>query len=292
MKGRNLVLFITPALIWGSTWFVIKFQLGEVEPLLSVCYRFAFAGLILLAYSKFKRMNLRFSPRQHLFMALQGALLFGCNYWLIYISEYYLTSGLVAIAFSTLVFMNIIFNSLLLRNPLNRQVIFGAAFGIAGTVLIFKEELTGLSLEDDTFIGLVFCFTGVLFASLGNITSAFNQGRRLPVIQTNAFGMLYGATLMFFIALVSNKPVVIDLSFPYLASLAYLVIFGSIIAFSTYLTLIGRIGADKAAYVIVAVPVIALVISTIFENYVLTGDAIAGIFLIVMGNALTLKRKW
>ena len=291
MKCRNLILFVTPAVIWGSTWFVIKFQLGVVDPLLSVCYRFAFAGLILLVYSKLRELNLQFSLRQHLFMALQGALLFGCNYWLIYISEYYLTSGLVAIAFSTLVFMNIIFNSLLLRNPVRRKVIVGAMFGIAGTLLIFQEELSGLSFEDETFVGLVFCLVGVLFASLGNITSAFNQKGRLPVIQTNAFGMLYGATLMLLIAVLSGKPVLIDLSFAYLSSLAYLVIFGSIIAFSTYLTLIGRIGADKAAYVIVAVPVIALVISTIFESYLPSVYAIAGIFLSVIGNGLALRKK-
>lgn len=291
MRGRNLILFITPAVIWGSTWFVIKFQLGVVDPLLSVSYRFAIAGLILLAYGKLRALNLLFSLRQHLFMALQGALLFGCNYWLIYISEYYLTSGLVAIAFSTLVFMNIIFNSLLLRNPVKRKVILGAMFGIAGTLLIFQEELSGLSFEDETFVGLVFCLSGVLLASLGNITSAFNQKGRLPVIQTNAFGMLYGAALMFLIAIVSGKPLLIDLSFPYLSSLAYLVIFGSIIAFSTYLTLVGRIGPDKAAYVIVAVPVIALIISTVFENYFPSAYAIAGIFLIVIGNALALRKK-
>ena len=290
MKAGNLVLFIIPAVIWGSTWYVITFQLGEVDPLLSVCYRFAFAGLILLLYSKFVNLKLRFTPRQHFFMALQGALLFGGNYWLVYISELYITSGLVAIAFSTLIFMNILFNFLFLGNPINKKLIFGALLGVSGTVVIFHQELSTLSFEDSVFKGLVFCIAGVLLASLGNITSAFNQKQKLPVIQSNAFGMLYGGTLMFVIAVASGKPLVMDTSLAYIASLTYLTLFGSIIAFSTYLTLIGRIGADKAAYVIVSVPVIAIIISAVFEGFVITGFTITGMLLIVLGNGMALRK--
>ncbi|TRX62652.1 EamA family transporter [Fulvivirga sp. M361] len=290
MKTGNLVLFAIPAVIWGSTWYVITFQLGEVDPLLSVCYRFAFAGVILLIYSKVRGLKLSFTPGQHVFMAMQGALLFGGNYWLVYISESYITSGLVAIAFSTLIFMNILFNFLFLGNPVNRKLILGALLGVSGTIIIFHQELSTLSFEDDVFKGLVFCTIGVVLASLGNITSAFNQKQNLPVIQTNAYGMLYGGTLMFLIALVSNKPLVIDTSLPYLASLAYLTIFGSIIAFSTYLTLVGRIGADKAAYVIVSLPVIAIVISAIFEDFNVTLYTLTGMLLIVLGNGMALRK--
>ncbi len=282
---------MVPALIWGSTWFVITFQLGEVDPLLSVSYRFLLSGIILLIYSSLKRLDLKFELKEHLFMALQGALLFGCNYWLVYISETYINSALVAITFSTLVFMNIIFNSVILKNPIKRQVIYGAMFGVTGTILIFQQELTALTFEDDTFVGLVFCLCGVLSASLGNITSAFNQRKRLPVIQTNTFGMIYGGTIMMIIALATGKPIAIDTSYSYILSLGYLSIFGSIIAFSTYLTLLGKIGADKGAYVIVVVPVIALVISTIFEGYEITLYAVLGMLLILAGNALALKKK-
>ena len=290
MKTGNLVLFAIPAVIWGSTWYVITFQLGEVDPLLSVCYRFALAGVILLIYSKIRGLKLGFTPGQHMFMAMQGALLFGGNYWLVYISESYITSGLVAIAFSTLIFMNILFNFLFLGNPVNRKLIFGALLGVSGTIIIFHQELSTLSFEDEVFKGLVFCISGVVLASLGNITSAFNQKQNLPVIQTNAYGMLYGGTLMFLIALVSNKPLVIDTSLPYLASLAYLTIFGSIIAFSTYLTLVGRMGADKAAYVIVSLPVIAIIISAIFEDFNVTLYTLTGMLLIVLGNGMALRK--
>ncbi|MEM7109618.1 MAG: EamA family transporter, partial [Bacteroidota bacterium] len=276
---NKTVLFAIPAIIWGSTWFVITFQLGQVDPLLSVSYRFLLSGVVLLAYCLLKKLSLTFNNVQHLFMVLQGALLFGCNYWLVYISETYITSALVAITFSTLVFMNIVFNSLILKNPIKKQVIFGAILGVSGTVLIFKQELQSLTFEDQTFVGLLICLSGVLSASLGNITSASNQKRNLPVIQTNAFGMLYGGLIMMMIALLMGKPLQFDYSMSYISSLLYLSLFGSIIAFSTYLTLIGKIGADKGAYVIVVVPIIALVISTVFENYQITLPAIGGMFL-------------
>lgn len=291
MKSNNLFLFLIPALIWGSTWFVITFQLGEVDPLLSVSYRFLLSGAILLIYCYIKKIPLRFNLSQHLFIALQGALLFGCNYWLVYISETYINSALVAITFSTLVFMNIIFNSLILKNPIKSQVIYGAILGVSGTVLIFQQELKSLTFEDETFIGLVFCLTGVLSASLGNITSASNQKRSLPVIQTNTFGMLYGGLIMMAIALIMGKPITFDTSVSYVSSLIYLSIFGSIIAFSTYLTLIGKIGADKGGYVIVVVPIIALTISTLFEGYEIKLPAILGMALILAGNVLALRKK-
>lgn len=291
MKSNNLFLFLIPVLIWGSTWYVITFQLGSVDPILSVSYRFLISGAILLVYCYFKKLSLKFDVIQHLRMVLQGLLLFGCNYWLVYISETYISSALVAIAFSTLVFMNMIFNSLILKNPIKKQIIYGAVLGVVGTALIFLPELQSLTFQDDTFIGLVLCLSGVLFASLGNITSAFNQGKKLPVIQTNTFGMLYGGAAMMMIALLMGKPFLFDTSMAYITSLAYLSIFGSVIAFSTYLTLIGKIGADKGAYVIVVVPIIALVISTIFEGYQITLTAIFGMSLILIGNVLALRNR-
>ncbi len=291
MKSNNFFLFLIPALIWGSTWYVITFQLGKVDPILSVSYRFLISGVILLAYCGIKKLGLKFSFRQHMFMILQGLLLFGCNYWLVYISETYISSALVAIAFSTLVFMNIIFNALILKNKIKKQVIYGAILGVIGTIFIFQQELQALTFEDETFLGLVLCLSGVLFASLGNITSAFNQGKKLPVIQTNTFGMLYGGAMMMIIALIMGKPIAFDTSNSYLISLAYLSIFGSIIAFSTYLTLLGKIGADKGAYVIVVVPIIALTISTIFEGYHVTLSAVFGMSLIILGNVLALRKR-
>lgn len=292
MTRSNYALFIIPALIWGSTWYVITYQLGIVDPLISVSYRFALAGIILLAYSKIKKLPLNYSKKQHFFIALQGLLLFGANYWFVYISELYLSSGLVAVAFSTLIFLNIFFGAIFLGNRVNKSVFTGAIAGLLGTALIYQSEFQRLDFADNQIKGLLFCISSIILASLGNITSAYNQRKhQLPVIQTNAFGMLYGALIMLLIAIISGKSISFDISISYILSLGYLAIFGSIIAFTGYLTLIGRIGADKAAYTIVFVPVIALTISTLFEGYQPDLYAYLGIGLILSGNILALKRK-
>ena len=291
MKANNLILFLVPALILGSTWLVIKFQLGVVDPMMSVGYRFLLAGIILLGYCKLKGIQLTFTVREHLFIALQGFLLFSTNYWLVYLAELHLTSGLVAVGFSTLIFFNIFFASLFLNQRVAATVIIGAVLGLAGTAVIFKPELASFSFSDDSFKGLTFCMIGVLLASLGNVASAFNQQMKIPVIQTNAFGMFYGAIYMLLLGLITGKALVFDWSPDYVLSIIYLTIFGSIIAFGSYLTLIGNIGAGKAAYAILTIPVVAIWLSIIFEGYLLSIYSVVGILMIIGGNVLALKMK-
>ncbi len=289
---KNMLLYITTVLIWGSTWLAIKFQLGETDPVLSVAYRFTLASLLLLGFSKLRGLNLRFSPRQHLFIALQGVLLFSINYLLVYLAELHLTSGLVAVVFSTLVFMNIFLGALLLGTPVRLNVVLGGALGLVGVALVFLPELRAFSLQDRGFIGLTLSFASTLFASLGNITAARNQRAGMPVVQTNAFGMGYGALAMYVYALLRGVPFSFSLAPGYVASLLYLAVFGSIIAFGAYLTLLGRIGADRAAYASLLFPLVALGISTYFEGYTWSDFAILGVLLVVAGNFLILSWKW
>lgn len=290
MRLNSTALFAIPALIWGSTFFVIKFQLGTVDPTWSVSYRFILAGIILLAFAKIRKQNLSFSSKQHLQMALQGALLFGFNYWLVYIAEQELISALVAIMFSCIIFLNVFFGKIFLKKIAERKVYIGALLGILGTILLFKQELIGLDSEEIKTFHLTICFISVVIASLGNITSAYNQKTGLPVIQTNAFGMLYGGLIIGLIALFTGKDITFDASIPYLSSLLYLSIFGSIIAFGSYLTLIGKIGADKAGYVLVVIPVIAVALSVVFEDYLLGWHVLIGMVLILAGNIIVLRK--
>lgn len=290
-KSNNSLLFAIPALIWGSTWYAIKFQLGPVDPLLSVAYRFGLATLILVVFCLMTKRSLKFSVEEHARIALQGALLFGFNYWLVYQSETFLSSGLVAVAFSTLIFFNLFFGAIFLGHKIDRKIIFGAVLGLLGTAIIFWTELLGFEANGDGYKGLILLVTSVMIASLGNITSAKNSSLKIPVIQATALGMGYGALIMFILALALDKEFILDTSLPYLVSLAYLTIFGSIIAFITYLTLISRIGPGKAAYAIVVVPVVAVTISTFLEDFQFTALTALGMALLLLGNVLALYKR-
>ncbi len=286
---KNALLFITPVLIWGSTWYVIKFQVGNVDAMLSVSYRFGIAGVLMLIVCSLWKMKMNFTRKEHQFILLQGLLIFGFNYWLVYTSELYLTSGLVGLIFSLLVFLNILNGRIFLKTPFENKVIIGGFLGLIGTGMVFWKDLSHFSFTDGKIIGLCFAVGGTYLASLGNITSARNQKAGIPVIQSNAFGMVYGAIAMFVIAAILGKEIRFEVSQSYVLSLLYLAIFGSIIAFGAFMTLIGNIGASKAAYVSLIAPVIALTISTFLEDYTWTTISLSGAVMILVGNVVALR---
>jgi len=288
---KNITLYIITVVVWGSTWIAIKYQLGSVDPMVSVIYRFGLAAALLMLFCYLKGLNLKFSAKEHLFMALLGILLFSINYWLVYIAELYLTSGLVAVLFSSIVFMNIANGSIFLGAAVEKKMVAGAVLGILGIIMVFMPEIESFDLSDKGVFGLFIGFISVLLASFGNITSAWNTKNHIPVVQANAFGMGYGTLLLCVIAILSGKEFSFTTSMPYIGSLFYLSVFGSIIAFGSYLTLIGSIGADKASYAIMVVPVVALIISSFFEGYVWNVLSVTGLLLVVGGNFLALSKQ-
>jgi drug/metabolite transporter (DMT)-like permease len=286
-----LGLYLTSVLIWGSTWLAITFQFGIVPPVVSVTYRFALAGAILYAWARVKGLRLRFSANEHLWMALQGLLLFGINYMCVYLAETEITSGLVAVAFSLLVVLNIVGSRIFLGTPLRPSAMLGAALGIGGLVLIFLPEMARDTGKGSAALGVAYALGGALSASLGNIVAYRNHGRGLPVVQMNTFGMLYGALFVALFALVTRQPWRFDWSMHYLLSLAYLAVFGSILAFGAFLVLLGRIGADRAGYVTVAIPIVALLLSACFEGLRRDLSLALGMLLCVAGNVAVLWGK-
>jgi len=291
MLTHSVTLYLSAVLIWGSTWFAIKFQLGVVAAEVSLVYRFGMAAIILLLFCVFSGRRLKYSARQHGFIALQGLFLFSSNYLVFYWATGLLTSGIVALMFSTVILMNIVNGALFMRTRVRPRVILGAGFGIAGIAAIFWSEVSGVDDTADTWRGLWMCLLATYFASIGNIISARNQINDIPVIQTNAWGMAYGALIMTIYALFSGVSFDYDPAPAYSLSLIYLAVFGSILAFGSYLTLVGRIGADKAAYAAVLFPVIALGLSTLFEDYQWTLRALFGFALVLLGNYIVLSRS-
>jgi len=285
------LLYLGTVLIWGSTWLAIKFQLGVVAPEVSVAYRFSLAAAVLLVYCVANRRRMRFSVRDHIGMAGLGLLLFSANYFVFYLATGYMTTGLIAVVFSGIVVTNIIFGAVLLGNPVRPRVAIGAATGISGLAIIFWPEITAFDLHSDGTLGLLLCVAGTVIASLGNMVSVNNQRRGLPVLQANAYGMTYGAVFMLLLALAGGRTFGFEATPAYIGSLIYLAVFGSVFAFGFYLTLLGRIGADRAAYATVLFPVIALGLSTVFENFQWSPGALAGMLLVVGGNVLVLGRS-
>ena len=288
--NSTIFLFIATLLCWGPTWYVIKFQLGIVDPMVSVFYRFFLASIIILYFCKLKNFKIKFSLKEHFLIAVLGVLLFNINYVIFYLSTQYLISGFVALCFSSILFMNVINNIIFHQNFPSTMTILGGAIGTFGLIFIFYEEISNFTLSSTTSFGIFLGIIATYFASLGNLVSAYTSKIKLPVVPVTGYGMLYGSLSLFIYLLVKDTPFQFDLSLSYNLSLIYLSIFGSVFGFSLYLTLIKKIGSNDAAYVAIIMPLIALLVSTIFENLIWNWSLFIGALLIIFGNILILKR--
>ena len=204
----NFVLYATATLIWGSTWLGIKLQLTQVPPILSVGYRFCLAALVLLIFCLITRKRLIFSLRDQFFMAVQGATLFGLGYCMSYLATSYMTSGLVAVVYTTMLMWNILNLKLFMRQPVAWRAFWGGMLGLSGICIVFWHDLSTLTATRG-LIGLSMGLLGAYLSSLGNVVGARNAKAGIPVTQANVYGMAYGGVLTLFIHFVSGGSLVI-----------------------------------------------------------------------------------
>ena len=286
-----IILYALVVLIWGSTWVAITFQLGPVASEVSVAYRFAIASLVLFAYAFVSRRRTRIPLTHYPMVMLQGAILFSANYLFVYYGTAHLTSGLIAVLFSVIVVFNSLFEKFFFGTPVEAKLLVAAALGAIGVALMFWSEVAQFTLQDDSVLGILLIAIAIILASLGNMTAVVNTSRNLPVVAVNAHAMAWGALTSACIAWILGYDFNFSLSPGYVWSLLYLSVFGSAVAFGCYLALIRSIGSARAAYSSVLFPLVALTLSTFFEGYVWTGEAVAGIALILGGNWMALAGK-
>lgn len=290
------LLFATTACIWGSTWLAIQFQLGVVPPMWSIAYRFIIASALLLIGCRIAGLPLRFPWRTHVLFLSLGVILFGLNYILFYFGSTYFISGLVAIIFASILPLNILQARLFFATPFTVYVILGSLLGLLGLAMISWTQIKTFYLHaqydsSHVIFGLMLCLLGTYTSSSGQMIAASLGRRQIPIIQTNAWGMLYGATFITLAALLSHEVPTFDMSFSYIASLLYLSLFGTVIAFVAYFYLINRIGPDRAAYALLITPLIAMVLSSWQEGFVWDIWVLLGTGLILWGNLWVLKKQ-
>ena len=282
----NPLLYLSTILLWGSSWLVIKFQLGEVAPAVSVFYRFLIASVILIVYCLLKGDSLRYRPMDHLRFAFIGLFLFNLNYIAIYFATFHLTTGLISVIFSCVQIFNMLIGYFVMGERITAKMIAGACVGIAGIALVFAPEIEQLDWSDETFRGVGLALLGTLFAAIGMSTSAGLQRLGYPVLQTNALGMSWGAIGMLVFVVASGTTFTFEFSVPYIGGLVWLSLFSTVLGFGCFLTLVGRIGAARASYATVMFPIVALLLSTAFESYQWGLPSVTGMVLAIIGNII------
>ena len=286
------VPFVIFTLIWGSTWIVIRDQLGVVPAQWSVAYRFALAAVAMAAVAKYKGHGLALDRGGMMAAAVIGVTQFCINFNAVYLAERYITSGLVATVFALLLIPNSLLAWGFLGQKPSRRFFWAALVATAGIGLLFLHELRVYpGASRDIAMGIGLTLVGLLAASVSNVYQAGGEARRHPLLALLAWAMAIGALVDAVIAFAVAGPPSFDPRPAYWAGVAYLALAATVLCFSLYIPVVRKIGPGKAAYSSVIVPIIAMALSTAFEGYRWAPVAVAGAVLALGGMLLALAGR-
>jgi len=281
------VLFVATVLIWGTTWIAIATQVGEVAVTVSIFYRFALAGAVMLT-GLYVLGRLR-GPVCWRFVIVQALCLFCLNFIGLYMATSLIPSGLVSVIFSLASIFNSVNARLFFGDPISRRTVLAGGLGVGGLVLLFWSDLA-VTADLAALQGIGWALLGTMFFSLGNMASRRNSMLGITPATANAWGMAIGAMCLLLIVTLTGQPLGLPDRGSYWIALAYLAVIGSVIGFTTYLMLVTRIGSAKAGYATVLFPIIALTASTMLEGYQWTALAVCGVVLACLGNTVMFSR--
>lgn len=284
-------LYIAMIFTWGGSWLAIAWQISDVSPIVSVFYRFALAAIIMFPLMKMLGKIQKANIRDHGFFALQGALLFSLNFICFYYASHYIVSGLIAIIFSLAIIWNSLNAYLFYKEKPAPVMKWGILFGLFGLTLIFWQDITSIELGGDVLFGVGLSVLGVYFFSLGNMITVRNKNNGINSITSTSYGVIYGSVILFIICLILDLEFSFDLSSQYVGSWIFLSLLATIFGFTAYLNLVERLGPSRAAYILVITPLVALSLSTIFEDYQWSNAAMVGVVFIAFGNFIVQFKK-
>lgn len=290
MRSSDLRHFTICVLIWSTTWLAITFQVDAVSPAVSIAWRFGLAALLVALYCRARGYPLRTTPAAQRELFLMGASMFFGGYLLIYYAETRLVSGLVALGYSASPLVNMLASRIAFGTRMTARVALGGLLGLTGIVCVFWPEVARFEGDARALAGAAFTAAAVLASALGNVFSSRTQRHDLNVWQKMAWAMGWGALLAALFALLQGDSLAIPASPRFLAALLYLALAGSILSFASYLTLLETIGAARAGYIGVIVPIVALVLSSLFEHYDWHALALVGIAFAAAGNLIILRK--
>ena len=288
MRPFDYLLYAGVIIGWSTSWYPLSLQMGTIPAEVSLFWRFAAAALLTFAIARGVGVALRYGRADHLRFACLGVVLFSTNFAFFYNASLYGASGLLAVILSTTSLVNVLMVAVITHRPPPVLQLGAAVIGLAGIGLIFLPEL---QLSPTVVLALLLGGLGTLSFCIGNLMSAASQKRNVHVLASTSWGMVYGTAFMVIVSLIRGHEFTIDLSATYISSLIWLVSISSVLAFASYLTLIGRIGPGRAGYATVIFPVIALLISTIFEGYVWAPLSFVGLALVMAGNVMMIRAR-
>lgn len=289
LPSADLLAIGACSLIWGTTWYAITRQFGVVPAVISVAYRFAIAAALIFAWRLINRRSVKLTPAQHLAALGQGVFTFAANYPFVYMAEERIASGVVAVTFAGLAFVNLVVFRLVHKTRAAWSAWAGATLGVAGVAMLSLSELLGAHMDNRAVAGLGFAFVAVAAAAIGNLFAHRSQATGAEIAPSTGWAMAYGSGLLAVYALVAGVPFRFDMRPAYVLSLIYLAALGSVAAFLIYFGLARRRGFTLASYVSALTPPLALAMSALFEHARIGIGAVAGVVLVLAGQVLLIR---
>ncbi len=292
LRPRVLIPFIVATIIWGTTWIVIRDQLGPVPPTWSIVYRFAAGAVAMFIYAALTKSPFRIGRQGHVFAVIFGFAQFVLNFNFVYRAEAFITSGLVAVLFAMLLVPNALLGRVFLKQPLSGRFLLGSLVAVIGVGMLIAQEIRAdTASASATLVGVVFTLLGVLSASVANIMQGTARGKALPMASTLAWGMLWGTGMNALLAFALTGAPVMEWTPAYIGGVIYLGVFASAVAFTCYFSVIRDVGPARAAYSSVLTPILAMIISTVVEDYRWSWLAAAGGVVALAGLLIALSAR-
>ena len=277
------------AVIWGTTWYAITLQLGTVATIASIVWRFGLASAVLFLGCLIFRQNLRLTRAQHLAALAQGAFAFSISYSFTYASEGHVASAIVAVTFAALTFLNLVLFRVAAGQRAAAASWGGALLGLVGVAVLSGGEVLKAGFDGQAAVGVGLALIATTASAFGNFFAWKGQQKGSAAIPSTAWAMAYGTGLLAIYGLATGVEFTIDPSLSYVGSLLYLSVFGSVIAFGLYFTIARMIGYAMASYVSALTPPIAMLVSVLFEGAHFGWTALAGLLLVLSGQALMIR---
>ncbi|MCL4714060.1 MAG: EamA family transporter [Hyphomonadaceae bacterium] len=278
-------------LAWGTTWYAITHQLGVVDPVVSITYRFALAAALLVAWCALRGETLKLSRAQHAAAFGIGLFTFAIDYAFVYWAEERVTSAVVAVVFAAMAFVNLILFRLAFSQRASMLAWIAAGFGVIGVALLSWEEIASAQMSARAWTGIGLTLAGVLAAAIGNVYARRVELAGAGVAASTAWAMAYGAGLLALFALFTGKTWAFEFTWPYVLSLLHLAVVGSVIAFLLYYGLARRRGYALASYISALTPPVAMTVSALFEGKSWGALALGGVALVLFGQVLLMRAR-
>lgn len=276
-------------LIWGTTWAVIRVGLEGIPPFTGVALRFAIAAIVVWALARRRGVRFGGRPYERRLWWINGLLSFATSYTVVYWCEQWVPSGLTAVLFATFpLFVAVLAPVALPGERLTAKGVIGTVIGFVGVAVIFSEDFTLLGGREVAIAAAVMLLSPVVSAVANVAVKRWGSG--IPPSSITAIPMAIGAGCAGVLALVLERGRSVTFDPRSVSALVYLAIAGSAVTFSLYYWLLRHIAATRLSLITYGIPVVAVLLGTVFLDEPLTARMVAGGMLVLFGVGFALRR--